>query len=49
MNPTIGNAQNSPTVPQFARNHSRSIWSKKFFNLRGGYQSQAFIIEVPTT
>jgi len=48
MNSSIGNAPNSPTVSQFARNNTRSIWSRKFFNLRGGYQSQAFIIEVPT-
>lgn len=42
INPSIGNAPNSPTLSQFQRNNSRTIWSRKFF------RGQAFIIEVPT-
>ena len=49
-NPTIGNAPKglSPTVPQFSRNSTRSVWSKRFFsgNFRGGHQN--FVVEVPT-
>ena len=47
-NPTIGNAPmgHSPTVGQFSRNSTRSIWSKKFFSGRGGHQN--FVVEVPT-
>ena len=46
-NPTIGNApkSQSPTVAEFSRNNTRSIWSRKFFN-RGGHQK--FVVEVPT-
>lgn len=49
-NPTIGNAPKgqSPTVGQFSRNNTRSVWSRKFFsrNFRGGHQN--FVVEVPT-
>lgn len=50
MNPTIGNApkSQSPTVSQFNRDSTRSVWSKKFFNrnFRGGHQN--YVVEVPT-
>ena len=49
-NPTIGNAPKgqSPTVPEFSKNSTRSVWSRKFFggNFRGGHQN--FVVEVPT-
>lgn len=45
MNPKIGNAPSSPTVTEFGRNNSRSLWTRKFFN-RGG--AQTFVIEIPT-
>lgn len=49
MNPRIGNANPSPTVNEFARNNSQSIWTRKFFNgggPRGG--AQIYVIEIPT-
>ena len=51
-NPPIGNApkSQSPTVSQFSRNNTRSLWSKKFFSGGGGPRGGAatYTIEIPT-
>ena len=49
-NPTIGNAPQgtNPTVPQFERG-SRPIWTRKWFNNRGGGGNHdTYVIEIPT-
>ena len=47
-NPRIGNAPQSPTVPQFERG-SRPIWTRKWFGNRGGGGNHnTYVIEIPT-
>ena len=49
MNPRIGNGNPSPTIGEFARNSSRPLWTRRFFNgggPRGG--AQTYVIEIPT-
>lgn len=50
MNPKIGNANPSPTVNEFGRNNSRSLWTRKFFGGGGGPRggAQTYVIEIPT-
>ena len=38
----------SLTVPQFAKNDTRSIWLRKFFGERSRGRHQNFVLEVPT-